>query len=85
MHAEPTSICRAVFAAWLTLGALLLATFRAWDAMTPAGPLAAWLVAIPLACLVVLEPCRACAAVVRIASVRLRMPLKSGHFRRTAA
>ena len=85
MHADRTLFCRAVFAAWLVLGALLLAAFGAWDVVTPAGPLAAWMVAMPLACLVVLQPCRACGPVARLAAVRGRIPAPARRLRRTAA
>jgi hypothetical protein len=70
---SPTpSFCLAVFRTWLALGVVALVIPGAFGASTPAGPLAAWLVAMPLACLFALEPCRACLVLLRWSFVRSR-------------
>jgi hypothetical protein len=65
---EPPSLCLAAFRLWLVAGAVIVLASNSFSVTTPAGPLAAWLVAMPLACLFMLEPCRACLALVRLAS-----------------
>jgi len=67
-NADDTSLCSTAFRVWLVAGLALLAMPGAFDVGTPAGPLWGWLVAMPLACLAVLEPCRACAWLVRVSA-----------------
>ncbi|HET9484523.1 MAG TPA: hypothetical protein VFO79_11250 [Xanthomonadales bacterium] len=83
--APPPSFCLAAFRLWLAGGLLALVIPGAFGASTPVGPLAAWLVAMPLACLVALEPCRACVAVLRVATVRMRVRPQARRLRRSAA
>ena len=78
------SFCLATFRTWLVVGIALLAIPGAFGATTPAGPLAAWLVGMPLACLVLIEPCRACTALLRLAPIRMRMRPQARRIRRSA-
>ncbi|HVF34993.1 MAG TPA: hypothetical protein VND91_06685 [Candidatus Saccharimonadia bacterium] len=80
-----TPLCIVAFRAWLAAGVLALAIPGAFGATTPAGSLAAWLVGMPLACLVLIEPCRACVAVLRVASLRTRLRPQARRLRRSAA
>jgi len=83
--APPPSFCLAVFRIWLAVGAVALAIPGVFGAATPVGPLVAWLVAMPLACLFALEPCRACLALLRWSTVRARTRPQARRLRRSAA
>ena len=84
-NASP-SLCLAAFRVWLVAGATILMASNSFGATTPAGPLAAWLVAMPLACLFMLEPCRACLALLRLAApAYARVRPQARRLRRSAA
>ena len=68
VDAPAPSFCLAAFRLWLVAGAATCLVSNAFSVTTPVGPLAAWLVAMPLACLFVLEPCRACFTFVKLVS-----------------
>ena len=82
----PQSLCLAAFRLWLVAGAAILLVSNSFSVTTPAGPLAVWLVAMPLACLFMLEPCRACLALLRLAApAYARVRPQARRLRRSAA
>lgn len=84
--AASPNLCLAAFRLWLVAGAAIVLASNAFTVTTPAGPLAAWLVGMPLACLFVLEPCRTCLAFVRLASpAHARVRSQARRLRRGAA
>ena len=66
--APAPNLCLVAFRLWLVAGAAILFVSNSFSVTTPAGPLAAWLVAMPLACLLVLGPCRTCVSLLRLAA-----------------
>ena len=80
------NLCLAAFRVWLVAGAAILLVSNSFSVTTPVGPLAIWLVAMPLACLFLLEPCRACLALLSfVAPVYARVRPQARRLRRAAA